>query len=120
MQKNAALVQSLCLPHCRYYNQGIKEELTCRGAVIVERLTRAGHNLEGASPGISRRPDDKDSGLASRLCVRCDFRAEDCDFAEDGVSEPCGGFLLIAGLLRMQVITLEDVEAADRMEQQPR
>jgi hypothetical protein len=109
MHKNEALVRTLCRPFCGYYKPGINEELLCRGAVVAERLGRAGKLLSltekfRIDPG-SRAMDL----LAERLCAACDFREHDCDFAQDRTAEPCGGYLFLFGNLVSGAITLEDI-----------
>ena len=109
MRKNEALVQTLCLPYCHYYKQDKNEDLLCRGALVVERLILSGRSL--ISPGKVRRNADPatEELMLRRLCIACDFRENDCDFARDRRAQPCGGFTLLVGLLRSGIITIEDI-----------
>jgi hypothetical protein len=110
MNKKEQLVQTLCLPFCRYYKPGINEELRCRGAVIAERLLQAGMRLPIDERSL-KAPDRATTELLFRLLCRvCEFREHDCDFAENGTSIPCGGFVVLSHLLASGAITSEDIE----------
>ena len=109
MNKNATLVQTLCLPYCRYYKPGRNEELLCRGAVVIQRLIDSGRNLS-----IDEKPgqdlDCEAQEMFMRLvCGICEFREHDCDFAQDRKAHPCGGFVLLSGLLKAALITTGDL-----------
>lgn len=109
MVKNATLVKTLCLPYCRYYKPGRNEELLCRGAVVVQRLMESGRSLstrENPHQGIDREYREV---ITQEVCGSCDFREQDCDFAQDRAACPCGGFALLLGLLRAGVITSGDL-----------
>ncbi len=109
MKKNAALVQTLCLPYCHYYKPDRNEELLCRGAVVIQRLIDSGRNLsleEKRSQGLAREVREL---IIKRVCGDCEFREQDCDFAQDRKARPCGGFELISGLLAATVVTIEDI-----------
>jgi hypothetical protein len=110
MNKKEHLIRTLCLPYCCYYKPGKNEELQCRGAAVVERLMRAGIQLP-ADQRCPKAPDRSTTELMLRLlCRACEFREHDCDFAEDGKSDPCGGFVFLAKLLASGAITVEDFE----------
>jgi hypothetical protein len=104
MNKNATLVRTLCQPYCRYYKPGRNEELLCRGAVVVLRLIGSGRNLaieQKLPPDISHEAGEQ---IVRLVCGACEFREQDCDFAQDRKACPCGGFVLLAGLLKAGVI----------------
>lgn len=109
MQKNEALVNILCLPYCHYYKPGRNEELLCRGATVVQRLIDSGRR---PSPG-EKLPGDIDYATRERIiesiCGVCEFREHDCDFAQDRKAQPCGGIVLLSGLVKAGVITVEDL-----------
>jgi len=108
MCKNEALIKALCLPYCHYYKPGRNEELLCRGAVVVQRLIESGRNL----PIAEKLPQDVDEvqePVLQPVCGACEFRKQDCDFAQDRTARPCGGFVLLAGLLKAGVITIGDL-----------
>ena len=109
MKKNAALVQTLCLPYCHYYKPGRNEELLCRGAVVIERLIESGRDLSLEETGQETGREVQE--LVTRLvCGACGFREQDCDFAQDRTARPCGGFELVSGLLIAGVIAIEDIK----------
>ena len=109
MRKNEALVQTLCLPYCHYFKQNKNEDLLCRGALVVERLILSGRNLIFAKKDWQNADPAVKDLILHRLCIACDFRENDCDFARDRRAQPCGGFTLLAGLLRSGIITIEDI-----------
>ncbi len=112
MRKNEALICTLCRPYCRYYKQGKNEDLLCRGAVVVERLILSGKSIVPSGEKKHRHhaaPSIREL-VVNHLCAVCAFRQHDCDFAKDGTSEPCGGFLLLLELLEQGVITIEDIQ----------
>ncbi len=110
MRKSEALVRMLCRPYCSYYKQDKNEDLLCRGAVVVERLILSGRSLFPAqetdrylADATVREP------IVHHLCGACDFRENDCSFAQDETSQPCGGFILLCGLVGQGAITIEDI-----------
>jgi hypothetical protein len=108
MNRNKTLVQALCQPHCIYYKPGRNEEAVCRGAVVVERLLRAGTPVAVVLSADKRRTAS-DESLVTHLCSACDFQEHDCDFMQDRAATPCGGFLLLEQLLGSGVLALEDI-----------
>jgi hypothetical protein len=114
MQKNIALVRTLCKPFCVYYKPGKNEELLCRGAFVVERLMRAGRRLSVEDkPG--RDPDHATIELViHQVCGACDFREHDCDFAQDRAARPCGGYVFLTELLASGVIATEDIKEEEK------
>ncbi len=98
----------LCLPFCSYYKPGKKEELACRGYVVVERIVASGRSLPLRGPG---RDFDraKAESLVQRMCPACDFQEDGCDFMLDRNAPPCGGFVLLVRLLESGSITIEDI-----------
>jgi len=107
--------ESICKPFCSFYREGVKEELICRGAQVVENLLKRGviraAELPGDGHGFS-------SGYAHEACLEdavcglCAFRRDDCDFQSQESppdAEPCGGFILVNLLIRKGVISLADL-----------
>ena len=104
----------LCRYHCAYYRAGVREELTCQGALVVDNLVRRGRLRiaelpDGAfpAPPAARLPL-----LDERICRPCEFRAADCDFqARPPIPDslPCGGYRLLAMLLRNRRLTADDL-----------
>ena len=111
----------ICRPFCCFFRAGKKEELACRGALVVERLAACGVIDPSLLPGGDRkRPGifQKDDGLLEEMvCGRCPFRAEDCDYrapVRPPYAEPCGGYILLRILRETAVISAVDLtEAGD-------
>ena len=107
----------ICLPFCEFYKPGVKEELLCQGALLLERLVRQGRLNPQELPGL---PSDlppmpgHDPALEAVVCAGCPFQAEDCDFRSPhppADARPCGGLLLLERLLCSEKITPKDLEA---------
>lgn len=106
----------VCRPYCMFFKEGEKEDLSCRGAQIVERL------VDGKLIDLMNMPPlQKETrlwsayrtSLGSYICRSCPFLAEDCDFqAPEPLhdAEPCGGFLLLAHLYNHKMINIGDLE----------
>ena len=110
----------VCRPYCMFFKEGQKEEMTCRGAEVVEKLVL----LRQIDPdGLPRF--EKDSRLwrnykkifGKYICATCSFRAEDCDFMSEAPEagtdpeiEPCGGFILLALLIENDLIDMPGLE----------
>jgi len=109
MTRNEQLVRVLCLPHCKYYKPGKNEASVCRGAVVIDRLLRAGRRITTAGHA-EQCGIPPDASLVNYLCTVCDFHENDCDFMQDQTATPCGGFLLLERLLGSGVITLEEIK----------
>ena len=108
MRKDQGLDKTLCLNFCAYYKPDRNEELACRGYQVIERLAKQGRRIsfelkEQERDGVT------DDVVIQRLCAACDFRKDGCDFVIDRQSEPCGGFLLLAQLLRAGIIAPDDI-----------
>ncbi len=112
MRKNEALIRTVCRPYCRYYKQDKNEDLLCRGAVVIERLILSGKSIFLPAEKKNRLSagSSVDELIVNHLCAACAFRQNDCDFAQDGTSQPCGGFVLLLRLLEQGVITIEDIQ----------
>ncbi len=111
MSASARTDSTLCRALCAYYKPGRNEELACQGYLVVQELVRRGRKLRQErpapllSPGAAVR-----KGLEERVCGRCSFRVQDCDYsATGGAAAACGGFLLLAHLLAAGELVLEDL-----------
>jgi hypothetical protein len=102
------LMQTVCLRFCSYYKPGRNEELACQGYLVLERLALHGAPLSGAKAEPRDRTGEE--LLVRTLCLSCPFREHDCDFMENRILPPCGGFLLLAQLLAAKEISIEDVK----------
>jgi hypothetical protein len=109
MEGTSPLVKTLCLKHCSYYKPGKNEELACRGFHVVERLMHSGRAIRMENPGVSVDKQVMDQ-LIQSLCSVCPFHEHDCDFFQDRVSQPCGGFVLLSQLLGSGKITIAEIK----------
>jgi hypothetical protein len=109
MEGPPPLVKTLCLKYCSYYKPGKREELACRGFRVVERLMLAGRTILMENPGASADKQVMDK-LVQALCSVCTFHEHDCDFFQDRVSQPCGGFVLLSQLLGSGRITIAEIK----------
>jgi hypothetical protein len=106
----------VCRPYCVFFKDGIKEELACRGAEVVERLVNAKRLAIREIPPLEKEPVTWKAAkeeLGQPVCGRCSFRAEDCDFQAvhpPDDAEPCGGFILLAHVRQMNLISAADLE----------
>jgi hypothetical protein len=103
------LVKNLCANFCSYYKPAKKEELACRGFIVVKRLIYMGKDIpfekSGRSPGALMGED-----LAKSLCPACPFYESDCDYILlEGDATPCGGFIFLRLLLDRGIISIDDV-----------
>jgi len=109
MKKNAPVVKTLCLKYCSYFKPNKNEKLVCRGYHVVERLMRANRTVTLEKTGDSADPKVMDQ-LLQTLCGVCLFHEHDCDFFQDLVSQPCGGFVLLSQLLGSGRITIDEIK----------
>lgn len=103
----------ICRPYCRYFSDGEKEEMACRGAQVVHELVCSNRLDLQKMPSLRKEPSlwqKNRCELSAQVCAQCSFRAEDCDFQSEGPEadgEPCGGLILLAHLLANNLITIE-------------
>jgi len=105
----------ICRPFCDYFKPGKKEELLCRGALVVEKLVRRQRltpenfrGLDEKEPLIPRQEID----LEDAVCAGCPFRAEDCDFQSPhppADCRPCGGLVLLHRLKNHGLISIPEL-----------
>jgi len=108
----------LCRHFCVYYRPGVKEDLLCRGALVVEKLIRSGRLTITELPQGSFLNSlvEHLPLLDEQICGSCEFRAADCDFqALPAIpdSPPCGGYRLLALLLKNHQLAAEDLTSPD-------
>ena len=105
----------ICRPFCDYFKPGNKEELLCRGALVVEKLVRRQRltpenfrDLDREEPLIpGQEPTWKTPSVRS-----CPFRAEDCDFRSarpPADCRPCGGLVLLHRLQTRGTISMPEL-----------
>jgi hypothetical protein len=99
----------LCARFCPYYKPGKKEDLACKGFLVVKGLIEEGREIPFFV--TDRRPDPAlREKLLRDLCVVCPFFEDGCDFVQQKErSLPCGGFILLAYLLRANIITIDNI-----------
>jgi hypothetical protein len=108
----------ICRPFCVFFKEGEKEEMACRGAQIAEFLVN--HKQVNPEKIIKFIKDPKiwekqKAMLEKHVCLRCSFKAEDCDFQSSAPSrdvEPCGGFIFLACLMEKNIIDESVLEKA--------
>ena len=111
--------QYICKPFCAFFREGSKEELACRGALLVDNRVKRGLLNVHTMPVPDRNIDFRgkhDADLDAITCLHCQFKAEDCDFQseEDKYNAaPCGGYLLLSLLKRAGVISPADIKGED-------
>ena len=94
---------------CSYYKPGRNEELACRGYLVLERLAGQGFAI-GRQKAKQERDKACEELLRHALCMTCPFHDQDCDYMENKALAPCGGFLMLAQLLAVEDISIEDVK----------
>ncbi|HUT52355.1 MAG TPA: hypothetical protein VM658_03090 [bacterium] len=124
MKDRPDLISLVCVPHCRFYRPGEKEELSCRGYEFFrekwgqgeagkEALEAAGNIAAKAAPTgeVSNEKIEHNERIERLLCARCEFREDDCDFMsgeEIAGTVPCGGYVLLVRLLAQAVNEAEE------------
>ena len=100
----------LCSRYCPYYKPSKKENLACKGFLVVERFLSDGNQIPFLKSDKICTAGAEEI-LREHLCPSCPFYESDCDFAqyEDGAS-PCGGFLLLAILIEESVVTSDTIK----------
>jgi hypothetical protein len=106
----------ICRPLCRFFKEGEKEEMECRGASVVEELIRRGKLrvdlISSGGKDISLWKE-RNPLIVKNVCSRCEFRIDGCDYMSADPppdAEPCGGNILLLILLTKKIIRAEDLE----------
>ncbi len=107
----------ICRPFCMFYKEGQKQEMACQGALVVGSLVDQRRiSSEQLCLSVKDRQiclKHKDT-LTRYVCRRCPFMKEDCDFQSNSPSddlEPCGGYMVLAGLIENRVIEPRDMDS---------
>ena len=92
----------VCKPFCSFYREGVKEEMICNGARIVEILLERGVLSPLSLSWIERcsaLSTEEYALLQEMVCRPCPFLADGCDIrsaAPPVDAEPCGGYILLS------------------------
>jgi len=70
---------------------------------------QSGRTIVMENPGVSVDKQVMDQ-LVQSLCSVCTFHEYDCDYFQDRVSHPCGGFVLLSQLLGSGKITIAEIK----------
>ena len=95
----------ICKRFCSFYKEGKKEDLCC-GAFsflnknLTPRELRLLLDLLKSDERSRERTLSADKEIKRLVCDRCDFLVDGCDYREDGSQPPCGGYTIIAMLLK--------------------
>jgi hypothetical protein len=107
------LRDDLCARFCPYYKPGKKEDLACKGFLVVKGLIEEGLGIPFfvTDKVTDKRPDPAlREKLLHDLCGVCPFFEDGCDFVQQKErSLPCGGFILLTYLLRANIITIDNI-----------
>ncbi len=112
------VAEFVCAPFCSFYREGVKEELICNGASLLEVLVNKGILSPGRLSAIAPEPAifTRKNGLMEKVvCAPCPFLADDCDFRSADPppgAEPCGGYRLLAMLAAMGLVSPEQLMEA--------
>jgi hypothetical protein len=106
----------ICRPFCRFFREGQKEDMACRGAQVIELLMERGRLDSKKLPRNGKDPylwEQHDSDLETTVCKNCPFFAHDCDFQSINQlpgTEPCGGYILLCLLKKNGNIIIDDLK----------
>lgn len=106
----------ICRPYCIFFKDGEKEDMSCRGAQVLERLVDSKRIDMMNMPPLKKETRlwrTYRTSLGSYICRPCPFFAADCDFQATEPPddmEPCGGFMLLAHLYDHKMINTCDLE----------
>jgi hypothetical protein len=108
LRKN--IQRNLCQEFCSYYKPSKKENIACKGFLVIEKLLKRGSNIPFDKN--DEKPGDAIQGeLIRGMCIACPFYENDCDFVEKKKdAPPCGGFILLANLLEKNIISIDDIQ----------
>ena len=106
----------VCKPFCSFYREGVKEELICNGARLLEILLGKGLLSPEAISAVKPEPCLEsviNTVAGNAVCRGCPFLRDDCDFRSvtpPPDAEPCGGYILLALLAANGVVSRERLE----------
>ncbi len=109
----------ICRAHCRYFKPNSIEEETCRGYSLVSPLFSDSCCHPSLSAETSFDQEFKRDLLREYVCEACPFLKDGCDFTSSLPPEgclPCGGLILISGLVREGKLSEAALRGADLIE----
>ena len=89
------------------------------GAVVIEGLIKRKKLYIDGIPTDGKEKDlweVRIPVLANHVCSRCEFRIGGCDYMSDNPpsdAEPCGGNILLALLLKRNILSVQDIIDTD-------
>lgn len=97
--KEKRYVEIICKGFCKFYKEG-KEDFRCGAyTFLVERFPP--EELEAAIQTIKAYPDYScDEDIRKMVCEKCEFLVNGCDFRDGLSSPPCGGYMVVEGLIK--------------------
>ena len=69
----------------------------------------SGKDVSSGGTKLTGRDEVASDAVVRAVCESCDFRDQDCDFAQDHKARPCGGYVLLSRLLDAKMISIEDI-----------
>jgi len=113
------LRKKICLNHCPYYKPSKDENMACLGFSVISRLIT--DNTKISFESVPDKPDESIARILTLdMCVSCPFFENACDFiAGDNDALPCGGFILLADLIKKEIFTINDVITESRFSPTP-
>jgi hypothetical protein len=106
----------ICEPFCAFYRSGLKEELACAGALLLEDLLtnrKLSPEILSLMKKERRSAARRNSTLDMTVCAGCDFIGDGCDFqsvVKLPDAEPCGGYRLLDLLMAKGLIPRDEPE----------
>lgn len=106
----------ICRTHCRYYKPNSTEEDRCRGYSLASVLFSKSSDSPSLAAEDSFDQEFERSFLREQVCEACPFLVDGCDFTSLHPPRdclPCGGLVLISGLLKQETLSEEAIRGAN-------
>lgn len=97
--KDKIYTEIICKGFCKYYKEG-KEDLHCNGYVFLRNNftpyeLKLMLDLSKSQKDMKYEIPDENKELTDLICRKCDFLADECDYADNRSGPPCGGYIII-------------------------
>lgn len=89
----------ICKKFCSYYKPG-KERMKCGSYEFLVGNLSTGELSRVSSDAVKEFPSSKDNKVKTLACKQCDFFSDGCDYRAGVGSTPCGGYAVVAWLLK--------------------